>query len=255
MAAASIRMAIGGPYASLHVRRSDKLVAKSRTVQINGQTVEVPAACNPDDCKERDRLTRPEAIEKSMQLWLPAGAHVYIGSTEPPSFFAPLRRTYRLHFAEDFGAQLANITNNYALYAVETLVFFGCRCRPSRSASSRVVCRRVLPRVEHARAARAAAASTRRPRRACRRRRRHPVPRPQRNPHNGVLYGQACANNPLCGKQMALVLQPRSCGKPPLSERLMLSNNRSAAKARCAPAVRLPMPDSRRALGRPPRST
>ena len=42
-----------------------------------------------------------------------------------PSFFEPLRRTFRLHFAEDFGAELSRITNNYALYAVETLLFFG----------------------------------------------------------------------------------------------------------------------------------
>ena len=47
------------------------------------------------------------------------------GSTDPPSFFEPLRRSYRLHFAEDFGPLLANISNNYALYAVETLIFFG----------------------------------------------------------------------------------------------------------------------------------
>ena len=72
----------------------------------------------------RDQETRPEAIARTLRLWLPPGSRVYIGSTEPPAFFAPLRRSFRLHFAEDFGRQLSNITNNYALYAVETLVFF-----------------------------------------------------------------------------------------------------------------------------------
>ena len=84
-AAAAIRAAIGGPYASLHVRRSDKLTAKSHEAIVGGQKVTVPAACNPEDCKTRDLLTRPPAIEKSLLMWLPPGSHVYIGSTEPVS--------------------------------------------------------------------------------------------------------------------------------------------------------------------------
>ena len=80
---AAVRAAIGGPYASMHVRRSDKLTAKSHTALIGGQTVTVPAACSPEDCKARDMLTRPAAIERSLLMWLPAGSHVYIGSTEP----------------------------------------------------------------------------------------------------------------------------------------------------------------------------
>ena len=129
------------------------------------------------------------------------------------------------------------------------------RCRSSRSASSRGgLSTRAYPRGACARAARAAAASTSEARGGP----AGAVDIQCRDPSgiliNGVLYGQACANNPPCGKQMALVPQPRSCGKPPLSERLMLSNNRSAAKAalrgpRCASL----MPDSRRARGRPPR--
>jgi hypothetical protein len=82
-AAAAIRAAIGGPYASLHVRRSDKLTSKSTSAIIGGQKVVVPAACNPDDCRTRDLLTRPAAIEKSLLMWTPPHSHVYIGSTEP----------------------------------------------------------------------------------------------------------------------------------------------------------------------------
>ena len=47
-AAAAVRAAIGGPYGAIHVRRSDKLIA-----------------CTPRDCKTRDELTRPAAIESA----------------------------------------------------------------------------------------------------------------------------------------------------------------------------------------------
>ena len=126
-AARDIRLAIGGPYASMHVRRSDKLAGKSTEAVINGVKVSIPAACNPEDCKTRDLQTRPDAIARTLQLWMPKMSRVYVGSTEPPSFFAPLRESFRLYFAEDFGPTLQRhgITNNYALYAVETLVFFG----------------------------------------------------------------------------------------------------------------------------------
>ena len=227
-AASEIRMAIGGPYASLHVRRSDKLVEKSRTLQINGKTISIPAACNPNDCKERDRLTRPAAIDKSLRLWLPVGSHVYIGSTEPPSFFEPLRASFRLHFAEDFGRELSNITNNYALYAVETLLFFGSQasveslgfqsgwfvdaCFPAYSMrGSGGMMRRRFNTSMAARGAFAAAVDIQ-----CRDASGILI--------NGVLYGQACANNLPCGKSMHLAPQPHSCGQPPLPERLMLSN-------------------------------
>lgn len=103
-----VRRGIGGEYFSLHVRRSDKLTA-----------------CSPEDCKRRDEATRPPAIERALGLWFPEQSRVYIGSTEKPAFFAPLRKKYKLFFAEDFGVALANVTNNYMLYAVETLVFFG----------------------------------------------------------------------------------------------------------------------------------
>ena len=107
VAAAAIRREIGGPYASLHVRRSDKLQK---------------GACAPRDCKIRDELSRPPAIDRALRLWIPPGSRVYVGSTEPPSFFDPLRTSYRLYFAEDYSQHLRNISNNYALYAVETCV-------------------------------------------------------------------------------------------------------------------------------------
>ena len=56
------------------------------------------------------------------------GATLYVGTTEPPSFFegSPLARTYRLLFASNFTSLLAEkVDNNYALYAVESLLFVG----------------------------------------------------------------------------------------------------------------------------------
>ena len=71
----AIRAAIGGEYYSVHVRRSDKL-----------------QSCSPKDCLERDRLTRPPALAKALGMWFPDGSRVYIGSTERPEFFTPLRQ-------------------------------------------------------------------------------------------------------------------------------------------------------------------
>ena len=276
-AAREIRTAIGGPYASLHVRRSDKLTAKSKEVEINGQKVSIPAACNPEDCKTRDMQTRPEAIERTLGLWLPAGSRVYVGSTEPPSFFAPLRRTFKLHFAEDFGATLTRlgITNNYALYAVETLLFFGSQasveslsfqsgwfvdaCFPAasmrvggmRGAGANSVWRRALGmgRWPNASSAPSSAASS--------------APVAPAAPSaavdlqcrdtsgaliNGVLYGPACADNRPCGKGMYLAPAPKPCGQPRLSERLMLTNRTSARGARRCAAL---TPDGRGELRTP----
>ena len=230
-AARDIRSLIGGVYASVHVRRSDKLTA-----------------CSPEDCRKRDLLTRPEAIARSLSMWVPPGSHLYIGSTEPPVFFEPLRATYRLHFAEDFVPLLAhhNITNNYALYAVETLVFFGSHmsvesysfqsawfvdaCFPAASLRT--------PRSQHTVRGR-----TKRPADLSRITYSPPAARGagaapaiefQCRDHTGalindVLYGPACVNNAPCGRSMTLVPEPRSCGQPRLSERLMLSNRSSRA--------------------------
>ena len=112
-AAAAVQAHIGGSYVSLHVRRSDKLTA-----------------CTPEDCRTRDEATRPAALLRALDLWFPRGTHVYIGSTERPAYFELLRERYTLHFAEDYLHELNNVTrgavsNNYALYALETLLFFG----------------------------------------------------------------------------------------------------------------------------------
>jgi len=232
-AASAIRAQMGGTYASVHVRRSDKLTA-----------------CDPSDCKKRDEATRPDAIERALRLWLPMNAHVYVGSTEPPSFFEPLRRSFRLHFAEDFGPLLTNITNNYALYAVETLVFFGSQMSaetfnyqsawfidacfpaaslrtPKRERSSIKAWHDGLSGI----VASAAAAGA--------------VELHCRDQSgvllNGVLYGPACVANLPCGKGTALVPPPKGCLQPPLSERLMLMNRTARAAAggrsRCASLV------------------
>ena len=283
-AAAAIRAAIGGPYASLHVRRSDKLTAKATSTVIAGRSVVVPAACNPQDCKTRDLLTRPDAIARSLLMWVPAQSHVYIGSTEPPAFFAPLRATFRLHFAEDFPAQLANITNNYALYAVETLLFFGSQASvESLSFQSSWFVDACFP---------AASMRGRRGGRLADARQQQlqwPLPPPQEQRQGGaarqpgpggqdtnlsainmqcrdatgvlvndVLYGAACVSNAPCGKDMYLAPAPRPCGQPRLPERIMLSDRsahrvalgRTGAPRRCAaiayqaPAAMAPPPSS-----------
>jgi len=121
-AATAVQAHIGGSYVSLHVRRSDKLTA-----------------CTPEECRTRDEATRPAALLRALDLWFPRGTHVYIGSTERPAYFELLRERYTLHFAEDYSQELNNVTrgavsNNYALYALETLLFFGsqaaCALRP-----------------------------------------------------------------------------------------------------------------------------
>ena len=70
-AAAAVRARIGGTYASVHVRRSDKL-----------------SACAPADCKRRDTLTRPAALRSALRRWFPEHSSVYVGSTERPDYCA-----------------------------------------------------------------------------------------------------------------------------------------------------------------------
>ena len=93
-----IRRRIGGPYSSLHLRRSDKL-----------------SACRPAECRIRDTSTRAVPVLKFLQQWSPASSTIYIGSTEPASFFEPLAGTYSLLFASNFSQQLQAVRNNYAL--------------------------------------------------------------------------------------------------------------------------------------------
>ena len=123
-AAAAVQARIGGSYVSMHVRRSDKLTA-----------------CPPEECKARDEATRPAALLRALDLWFPRGTHVYIGSTERPAYFERLRGRYTLHFAEDYAEELNNATrgavsNNYALYALETLLFFGSQAACTLSKAS-----------------------------------------------------------------------------------------------------------------------
>ncbi|KAL1529702.1 hypothetical protein AB1Y20_000641 [Prymnesium parvum] len=194
-AAALIRARIGGGYASIHVRRSDKLTA-----------------CTPADCATRDALTRPEAVLRALRLWIPLQSHLYVGSTEKPAFFAPLRPHFKLHFSDDFPAETANITNNYALYAMETLIFFGSvasvetfgyatswfadACFPAAGLKGS----KSQPSASLAERRGASAVDVQ-----CRDGGGTLV--------NGVLYGRACTNNPPCGRKMALVPSPISCGR------------------------------------------
>ncbi|KAL1516055.1 hypothetical protein AB1Y20_002667 [Prymnesium parvum] len=106
-----IRRKIGGPYSSLHLRRSDKIR---------------PPFCRPAECRMRNASTQPLALVAVLRHWLPQGATLYIGSTERTQFFqGPLASTYRLLFASNFSQLLQPLRNNYALYAVESLIFVG----------------------------------------------------------------------------------------------------------------------------------
>ena len=133
-----------------------------------------------------------------------------------------MRASFRLHFAEDFGRELSNITNNYALYAVETLLFFGSQasveslgfqsgwfdaCFPAYSMrGSGGMMRRRFNTSMAARGAFAAA-----------------VDIPSGILINGVFYGQACANNLPCGEH-APGAAATQLWAAAASERLMLSN-------------------------------
>ena len=203
-AAFAIRRKIGVNYAALHVRRSDKLTQ-----------------CSLRDCQSRTTLTQPDAIAKALELWFPSGTHVYVGSTEKPDFFAPLRQKFNLHFAEDFASELAKVGNNYALYAVETLVAFGAAgyvdtfdyyqpwfrdaCFPAaqlRGLSAQ-------PLQHHSKGSRLSSNVSR-----SNVSRSVSVQVGYRGSRgilvNNVFFGAACVNNPPCGNAMKLIPKPLS---------------------------------------------
>jgi len=241
-AAAAVRARIGANYVSLHVRRSDKLTA-----------------CSPEDCRNRDESTRPAALLRALDGWFPRGTHVYVGSTERPAFFAPLADKYRLHFAEDFADELNDarrgaVSNNYALYAFETLLFFGSRasvetysyqtgwfidaCFPA-AATRRAITAPPPVAAEvggfggggggggGGGAAGAAGGGGGGVRVECRDKSGALV--------NGVLYGRACLENAPCGRGQHLVPRPRACGR-----RLTNSSGSLAAAARRAGSCAAP---------------
>lgn len=185
------------------------------------------------------------ALPLCLRVFLPRAAPRTV-LLAPPSASA----SYRVHFAEDFSAELANITNNYALYAVETLVFFGSQmsvesysfqsgwfvdaCFPASSMRRGLDQGSRLRRRDNPAAGSLIAppstlgpAASRAIEIGCRDQSGILV--------NGVLYGPACISNAPCGRAMALVPKPRTCGQM-LPERLMLSNRsaRAAGGRRCA---------------------
>lgn len=211
-AARAVRLRLGPEYVAVHVRRSDKFSSSCDR-----------ATFSATECVKMERMTRPAEILRSLSLWLPPRSRLYIGSTEPASFFEPLRGTYELSFASDFAPLLANISNNYALYAVDTLVFFGAvstvetfeyahdwlkhACFPAAGL-----------RRKHSAAAGAAAAagSSEAPKIAS-----APIRVDCADERGvvaaGIYYGHACADNPPCGARNSLVLggamAPEGCGR------------------------------------------
>ena len=97
----------------MHVRRSDKFATACETSQFSRA-----------ECARMEAITRPAALGRALALWYPNGTRIYVSSTEPPAFFSSLRSEYALYLPEDFATELSSVTNNYALYAVETLVLF-----------------------------------------------------------------------------------------------------------------------------------
>lgn len=213
-AARAIRHAMGGPYYSLHVRRSDKL-----------------KECDPRECRTRDTLTQPPAIERALRLWFPPNSRLYIGSTERPAFFAPLNTSYRLFFAETFPHLLANVSNNYMLYAVETLVFFGSSgsvetlgytakwledaCFPAARLRVRGGWQAGRPRAEglgDVNCSSAGAAGWGGGTESVGGSGVHVTCVDESGlVANGVTYGAACIHNPPCGKRMTLSPAPEPC--------------------------------------------
>jgi len=195
-AAAAVRHALGGPYAAVHVRRSDRL----------------SVGCGKE-CARADALTRPAALLARLRLWYSPGTRVFVGSTEPPAYFASLGEHFNLSFAEDYRPTLLrHIESNYALYAVETLVFFGAAsmvetfgystswlthaCFPSAALRSGRKQHDHTPR-SHQRRGPASAVQI-----SC------------LDAHglraNGVYYGPACAANPPCGTEAMSLVPPAS---------------------------------------------
>ena len=60
-----------------------------------------------------------------MRRFVPRGATLYVGSTEAAPFFSPLAGVWNLLFASNFSEPLRGVSNNYALYAIESLLFVG----------------------------------------------------------------------------------------------------------------------------------
>ena len=152
-------------------------------------------------------------------VWFARGSRVYVGSTEPPSFFDPLRADYELHFAEDYRSDLANVTNNYALNALETLLFFGSSASVETYSyqsgwfvDACFITHALRGSKALKAAAKAAAAEADRGVTVeCRDSQALVV--------NGVLYGPACVTNPPCGKQVrhaapARLTHSRQCRRP-----------------------------------------
>ena len=83
--ARKVRRQIGGTYSSIHLRRSDKLKAAGAV-----------------QARVRDQATQTTTLLSLMRRWIPPRSTVYIGSTEPPAFFAPMASSYRLLFASNF---------------------------------------------------------------------------------------------------------------------------------------------------------
>ena len=109
-AAAAIRVRLGARYSSVHVRRGDRLAQYG----FDGN------------------MTKPDALLRGFGAWFADDENVYIGSDQPDAarFFAPLRslQPRPIFLAGDFSALLDAHKvsgNNYALYAVERLLFFG----------------------------------------------------------------------------------------------------------------------------------
>lgn len=114
-AAREIATQLGGAYMAVHLRRGDRLTDKNAAPGI------API--------ERVNMTRPDALMTLMSESFPRRAPVYIGTTEPLSFFQLLRSTsdFPLYFSANFSSVLHahNISNNALLFAVENLIFLG----------------------------------------------------------------------------------------------------------------------------------
>jgi hypothetical protein len=189
-AASKIRAHLGADYATVHLRRGDRLA------QYGGAN-----------------LTEPEALLRAFAMWFPPETNVYVATDEKSTkrFFRPVqqqRPVYTSHnFSDIFRAHGAE--NNFEVYAIERLLFFGAAAHaetiPIAHEWFKQACFPAFAAVRrHEGSDRSSSASSSRARCGV--------------SVHGVVYGDACSvssSRPRCGAMHLLKPRPNPCARRP----------------------------------------
>lgn len=97
-----------GPFAVLHLRRSDRLTQCDKR--------------GKHACKLRFDLTRPASVRKALRQWLPRNRTVYLSCSDRCADMRVLADEFVIVSPENFQNELSGIDNNHALYATEQLI-------------------------------------------------------------------------------------------------------------------------------------